>query len=319
MCTFRITASTHGAGPRTREPAMTDASTHELVGCEVTIKGLDGKPELNGRLGRVKQWLPDRGRLAVKLLDDDGVEDRREAPVAVKPDNVEKVDLAEKFSNMRVIDGVKYRRDLSNVGTGMHGEVFKPHPEWDHTNPMRRHPFYDKLVLSYCLRVEEEYKYSGELFGLYNWQAEGNPVPRKGSRDNEVHREFMRYIRRARGSANSRLRGSGISTRSWRRTQRIRAICISRGRRRTWRIGWGPGPQQAEGRSPNVVRSEFDFGSDWFSTEAGRAPPTTTTTTTAGDDDDDDDDARRLRRMATTVAKMTTVRMTTIRRLMRKM
>ena len=110
---------------------MTDASTHELVGCEVTIKGLDGKPELNGRLGRVKQWLPDRGRLAVKLLDDDGVEDRREAPVAVKPDNVEKVDLAEKFSNMRVIDGVKYRRDPSNVGTGMHGEVFKPHPEWD--------------------------------------------------------------------------------------------------------------------------------------------------------------------------------------------
>ena len=84
---------------------MADASTHELVGCEVTLKGLNAKPELNGRLGKVKAWLPDRGRLQVKLLDDDGVEDRREAPLAVKPDNVEKVDIADKFRNMKVNNG----------------------------------------------------------------------------------------------------------------------------------------------------------------------------------------------------------------------
>ena len=292
MCTFRITASTHGAGPRTREPAMTDASTHELVGCEVTIKGLDGKPELNGRLGRVKQWLPDRGRLAVKLLDDDGVEDRREAPVAVKPDNVEKVDLAEKFSNMRVIDGVKYRRDPSNVGTGMHGEVFKPHPEWDHTNPMRRHPFYDKLVLSYCLRVEEEYKYSGELFGLYNWQAEGNPVPRKGSRDNEVHREFMRYIRRARRI--------GQLAASWFKDQHYEELATYAAHKGDLYFAWekedvenrmGSG-SAAELRAfaASVVRSEFDFGSDWFSTEDYSDDEEYSSYDDEDDDDDDDGD-----------------------------
>ena len=84
---------------------MADASTHELVGCEVTLKGLNAKPELNGRLGKVKAWLPDRGRLQVKLLDDDGVEDRREAPLAVKPDNVEKVDIADKFRNGEWLGG----------------------------------------------------------------------------------------------------------------------------------------------------------------------------------------------------------------------
>ena len=47
-----------------------------LVGCEVTLRGLKSDPGKNGRIGKVKAWLPDRGRFAVVLLDDDGFETR---------------------------------------------------------------------------------------------------------------------------------------------------------------------------------------------------------------------------------------------------
>ena len=62
-----------------------------LVGCEVTLKGLKSDPDKNGRIGKVKAWLPDRGRFAVVLLDDDGFEERARR-LALKPDNVEKVE-----------------------------------------------------------------------------------------------------------------------------------------------------------------------------------------------------------------------------------
>ena len=64
----------------------------DLVGCEVTLKGLKSDPGKNGRIGKVKAWLPDRGRFAVVLLDDDGFEERARGPLALKPDNVERVD-----------------------------------------------------------------------------------------------------------------------------------------------------------------------------------------------------------------------------------
>ena len=180
---------------------MADASTHELVGCEVTLKGLNAKPDLNGRLGKVKAWLPDRGRLQVKLLDDDGLEDRREAPLAVKPDNVEKVDIADNFRNMKVKNARNY--DFGDGADLLYtGGSIKPPAAWDGmgvTDLDKRKPLYDELVLSFTLRVDDEYKFAGEMCGLFNYMADGHSrAPEKGSRGNSVFREFMRYIRRAR-------------------------------------------------------------------------------------------------------------------------
>ena len=181
---------------------MADASTHELVGCEVTLKGLNAKPELNGRLGKVKAWLPDRGRLQVKLLDDDGVEDRREAPLAVKPDNVETVDIADKFRNMKVNNGRTGISASAAADLLYTGGSIKPPADWDGkgvTDFEKRRPLYDELVLSFTLRVDDEYKFAGEMCGLFNYMADGHSrAPEKGSRGNSVFREFMRYVRRAR-------------------------------------------------------------------------------------------------------------------------
>ena len=75
-----------------RDDPNVAAVEDDLVGCEVTLKGLKSDPGKNGRIGKVKAWLPDRGRFAVVLLDDDGFEERARGPLALKPGNVEKVE-----------------------------------------------------------------------------------------------------------------------------------------------------------------------------------------------------------------------------------
>lgn len=62
------------------------------VGCEVRLKGLRSSPELNGRVGIVKKWYPKRERFEVNLLEKGSpTEDRETPPLAVKPENMDKV------------------------------------------------------------------------------------------------------------------------------------------------------------------------------------------------------------------------------------
>ena len=88
----------------------------DLVGCEVTLKGLKSDPGKNGRIGKVKAWLPDRGRFAVVLLDDDGFETRAGGALALKPDNVEKV---EKEWNAWGERGVARVEQIPGAGRGV--------------------------------------------------------------------------------------------------------------------------------------------------------------------------------------------------------
>uniref|UniRef100_A0A7S2DTS7 Uncharacterized protein n=1 Tax=Haptolina brevifila TaxID=156173 RepID=A0A7S2DTS7_9EUKA len=53
-----------------------------MVGMQVKIKGLQAKPELNGRTGQVVEFLEDKGRCAVQL-------DGETAKILVKPDNLD--------------------------------------------------------------------------------------------------------------------------------------------------------------------------------------------------------------------------------------
>ena len=87
-----------------------------LVGCEVTLRGLKSDPGKNGRIGKVKAWLPDRGRFAVVLLDDDGFETRAGGALALKPDNVEKV---EKEWNTWGERGVARVEQIPGAGRGV--------------------------------------------------------------------------------------------------------------------------------------------------------------------------------------------------------
>ena len=62
------------------------------VGCEVRLKGLRSSPELNGRVGIVKKWYPKRERFEVNLLEKGSPTENRETPpLAVKPENMDKV------------------------------------------------------------------------------------------------------------------------------------------------------------------------------------------------------------------------------------
>lgn len=63
------------------------------VGCEVRLKGLRSSPELNGRTGIVKKWYPHRQRFEVNLVETDfwRLEDRETPPLAVKPENMDKI------------------------------------------------------------------------------------------------------------------------------------------------------------------------------------------------------------------------------------
>ena len=50
-------------------------------------------------------------------------------------------------------------------------------------------PLYDELVLSFTLRRDDEYKFAGEMCGLFNYMADGHSrAPEKGSRGNSVFR-----------------------------------------------------------------------------------------------------------------------------------
>ena len=72
-----ISDGQHTAGDDGDRDDPNEAAVEDnLVGCEVTLKGLKSDPDKNGRIGKVKAWLPDRGRFAVVLLDDDGFEER---------------------------------------------------------------------------------------------------------------------------------------------------------------------------------------------------------------------------------------------------
>lgn len=114
-----------------------------------------------------------------------------------------KVDIVDHFRNMKVNEGPKVHAAGTAYDDLLYtGGPIKPPADWDGmgvTDIEKRVPFYDQLVLSYTLRVEDEYKFAGELSGIYNYMAEGHSQPpEKGSRRNSVFREFVRYVRRAR-------------------------------------------------------------------------------------------------------------------------
>ena len=117
-------------------------------------------------------------------------------------------------------------------------------------------------------------------------------MPRKGSRDNEVHREFMRYIRRARRI--------GQLAASWFKDQHYEELATYAAHKGDLYFAWekedvekrmGSG-SAAELRSVRRRRrrSEFDFGSDWFSTEDYSDDEEYSSYDDDGGGDDDDDD-----------------------------
>jgi hypothetical protein len=61
-----------------------------------------------------------------------------------------------------------------------------------------RDQVFESLVFSYVVKVEDEYTRHGELCGVYNFATENGYQPKKGTKDNSVFREFMRYVRLAK-------------------------------------------------------------------------------------------------------------------------
>ena len=77
----RAAAAKREAQSQPPPAADADAEPSALVGKRVVLANLQARPELNGRRGLCVQWLPARGRLAVRLDDaEEGAE-----PLAVKP------------------------------------------------------------------------------------------------------------------------------------------------------------------------------------------------------------------------------------------
>ena len=112
-----ISDGQHTAGDDGDRDDPNEAAVEDnLVGCEVTLKGLKSDPDKNGRIGKVKAWLPDRGRFAVVLLDDDGFEERARGPLALKPDNVE---IVEKEGGAWGERGVAHVEHIPGAGRGV--------------------------------------------------------------------------------------------------------------------------------------------------------------------------------------------------------
>ena len=59
-----------------------ESDFNSLLGKRVKLVGLQGRPELNGRVGRVYSWHEDKGRAGIML--DDG----EEGTLAIKPENL---------------------------------------------------------------------------------------------------------------------------------------------------------------------------------------------------------------------------------------
>jgi hypothetical protein len=62
---------------------------------------------------------------------------------------------------------------------------------------LRRKRVYQRFVMSFALRTEDEYSTAGNLVGLYDYSAAGaSPTP--GTRDNTVFWAFQRYVAKAK-------------------------------------------------------------------------------------------------------------------------
>ena len=59
-----------------------ESDFNSLLGKKVTLVGLQARPELNGRVGRVFSWHEDKGRAGI--MPDDG----DEGTLAIKPENL---------------------------------------------------------------------------------------------------------------------------------------------------------------------------------------------------------------------------------------
>ena len=62
---------------------------------------------------------------------------------------------------------------------------------------VKRKRVWQRLVLSFGLRVEDEYAFAGQFVGIMKAASEG-AYPRAGDRDNPVLDEFRRYLEHAK-------------------------------------------------------------------------------------------------------------------------
>ena len=95
---MKAAASNRNGAPTT----ASEADFHELLGAFVRVHGLQGKPELNGSIGRCMSWDVDVGRAGVKLLlPAAGAQDKRDKMVAIKPANLTVLDDEEEVAAVR--------------------------------------------------------------------------------------------------------------------------------------------------------------------------------------------------------------------------
>eukprot|EP00929_Paragymnodinium_shiwhaense_P113734 TRINITY_DN82036_c0_g1_i1.p1 TRINITY_DN82036_c0_g1~~TRINITY_DN82036_c0_g1_i1.p1 ORF type:complete len:252 (+),score=71.34 TRINITY_DN82036_c0_g1_i1:73-828(+) len=85
-------ASETTAAPRDAfEEAVKGGAVVFSAGDRVAVKGLESKPELNGRIGTLQKFVPDKGRFAV-ILDAEGGNGYSGTGLLLKPGNIAKAE-----------------------------------------------------------------------------------------------------------------------------------------------------------------------------------------------------------------------------------
>ena len=118
----------------------------------------------------------------MKLLDDDGVGGSTRGS-ARGQDNVEKVDIADKFRNMKVNNGRTGISASAAADLLYTGGSIKPPADWDGSRTLRKRL---RAGLSFTLRVDDE-SVAGEMCGLFNYMADGEEVQPRQLGVSRVH------------------------------------------------------------------------------------------------------------------------------------